>query len=193
MTKDFLIPGFLFTGRNGAFDGRIEFLQFINIDNGILVECTKKNVNAFGSVQYSSWQEEWNLETVLWAFQRGDYYEKTDWPGGWPKTSFQINATSESSTPEPDYEKVKGTPNPDYIPPSDVELDLVKMQAELKTVGADILFIIAMDKDRNPIISAPENFGSDGIITMLEYIIQGIKHPSTQVTQMEHLKPNPNG
>jgi len=79
MTKDFLIPGFLFTGTNGDFDGRIEFIKFNDDQSKMVVNCTKKHVYLpSGQFRFSAFHEVWTTETVLWAFQRGDYYEKTE-------------------------------------------------------------------------------------------------------------------
>lgn len=52
-----------FSGRNGAFTGRVE-PQSIEGDT-LKVICDKSGTR---------WHENWELQHVVWAFERGDYY-----------------------------------------------------------------------------------------------------------------------
>lgn len=52
-----------FSGRNGAFTGRVEPQS---IEGGTLkVICDKSGTR---------WHENWELQHVVWAFERGDYF-----------------------------------------------------------------------------------------------------------------------
>lgn len=52
-----------FSGRNGAFTGRVE-PQSIS-GEALFVICDKDGTR---------WHENWELQHVIWAFERGDYY-----------------------------------------------------------------------------------------------------------------------
>lgn len=58
-----LQQGNCFSGRNGAFTGTVK-PQSIE-GNTLKVVCNKDG---------SEWCEDWGLQHVIWAFERGDYY-----------------------------------------------------------------------------------------------------------------------
>lgn len=57
------LEGKPFSGRNGAFTGRVE-PQSISGDT-LNVICDKDGTR---------WHENWELQHVIWAFECGDYY-----------------------------------------------------------------------------------------------------------------------
>ena len=61
-----LLNGDMFSGRNGAFPGKMQVLG--QNDKGLLVRCT--NLNG------TTWEETWDddIKYTIWAFERGDYY-----------------------------------------------------------------------------------------------------------------------
>lgn len=58
-----LQQGNCFSGRNGAFTGKVE-PQSVSGDT-LKVICDKDGTR---------WHENWELQHVIWAFERGDYY-----------------------------------------------------------------------------------------------------------------------
>lgn len=52
-----------FSGRNGAFTGRVE-PQSIS-GEALFVICDKDGTR---------WHENWSLQDTIWGFERGDYY-----------------------------------------------------------------------------------------------------------------------
>lgn len=62
-----LIQGKQFSGLNGAFTGTVIPRKIEG--NTLSVTCEKDG---------SSWEEDWNLQHVIWAFERGDYYFLND-------------------------------------------------------------------------------------------------------------------
>lgn len=59
--KEQLLQGKPFSGRNGAFTGRVE-PQSIDGDT-LIVICDG-----------TRWHEGWELQHTIWGFERGDYY-----------------------------------------------------------------------------------------------------------------------
>lgn len=76
-----VIPGLVFTGINGAFAGRVQVLKVNHDTKKIIVHLTLcQDGDTIKSCKHTDWTEEWNFFHVLWALERGDYFEKTDWP-----------------------------------------------------------------------------------------------------------------
>lgn len=61
--KEQLLQGKPFSGRNGAFTGRVE-PQSIDGDT-LIVICDKDGTR---------WHKGWELQHTIWGFERGDYY-----------------------------------------------------------------------------------------------------------------------
>lgn len=75
-----LRSGFSFTGKH--FKGRVEVLNFDTAKNTLRVQLTADNGSSF-----SSWNEDWNLQHVVWGLEDGEYFEK-EFPANWPPTYY---------------------------------------------------------------------------------------------------------
>lgn len=59
-----------FSGRNGAFEGRMTPTE-VDVDNDSMIVLCEKDGR--------EWEEHWDdLQYTVWAFERGDYYFITD-------------------------------------------------------------------------------------------------------------------
>lgn len=69
--------GTTFTGNRHCFTGRIEVLEIDEPNNALTVSLSFKH-----ETFTSNWNEVWNLEHVIWGFEKGEYYLKefTDYP-----------------------------------------------------------------------------------------------------------------
>lgn len=65
-------PGLIFTGL--YFTGRVEVISVDEPNNILFVNLTMKY-----ETHTSNWSEEWNLQHVLWGFDKGEYFIK-DFP-----------------------------------------------------------------------------------------------------------------
>jgi hypothetical protein len=63
--------GLTFTGAVLCFTGRIEVLEIDEPNNRLRVGLTKNNGTFF-----SNWNEDWDLQVVLWGFELDTYYIK---------------------------------------------------------------------------------------------------------------------
>ena len=74
--------GFIFTGCQGAFTGRVEVLKVDRDNNKLKVWLTKP---LEGTTRFSEWEEEWDLQVVEMAFGNGTYYTPNkEHFAGWP-------------------------------------------------------------------------------------------------------------
>lgn len=63
--------GMTFTGNKHCFQGRVEVMEIDEPNNNLRVGLTVKH-----DTFYSNWNEDWNLQHVIWGFESGEYFLK---------------------------------------------------------------------------------------------------------------------
>ena len=67
--------GMTFTGSEYCFTGKVEVLE-VDEPNNILKVKLSATVNGKNGIINLNWDEDWNLQHVIWGFERGDYFIK---------------------------------------------------------------------------------------------------------------------
>jgi len=83
-----LKKGAIFGGR--SFKGRIEVIEIDEPNNKLHVKLTLP-IGSPEITSYSDWNEEWNLQHVLWGIEQKEYFLK-QFPG-YPEPFYRVNFT----------------------------------------------------------------------------------------------------
>jgi len=75
-----MTPGFVFTGNEHCFQGRVEVMKFDKAKNTLTVHLTSRT----GPKSFTEWFEDWNLGHTFYGFKNGSYL-KSEFPIDWPK------------------------------------------------------------------------------------------------------------
>lgn len=67
--------GMIFTGSEHCFTGKVEVLE-VDEPNNILKVKLSATGNGKNGIINLNWDEDWNLQHVIWGFERGDYFIK---------------------------------------------------------------------------------------------------------------------